>query len=764
MLPPVNRTGIGAISSLLGRQARLTPVEEFLDADRRAVAERVAEIFRWTFLFVLLILNNFGGVRLSGSQLFVNAILVAWACVNVVVAILLARRYQPGPQFGLTTMVLDILAGAALVYFSNGLTSPYILALFLAIIASAVRFGLRFSLLCSVVISFIYLFVGGTAPTIQDFAAHPQLGLEAVGRIFLFLVVALVTGLIGDELIRERRLAVSRAAQAEALQQMSSALAYSLDVSDLFEVVLQQAVRITQAETGALILNNTGQLQLAAYHGRGGHGDRAAMAKGDALIERVMHTGHGVHLKSERDPDHSLLGIQPPLSVIVVPISVQGRVAAVLRLSHYGRAGAFTDGQFFLVNALATSASGPLANSLRYERKTREAITDGLTGLLNHREFRHRLDLEFSRYRRRGTPFSVMLIDIDNFKAVNDAMGHHHGDEILKAAGDLVRRAVRDHDLVARYGGDEIAVVLPDTDQDQARSAAERMIALVRRAQIPATPARDLTFSIGVGSCPGDAISAAEAVMAADQALYLAKRSGRDSSASAGQLAKAFADDPRSLLAMIAEAGPQIVIGVTRAMDALDPAGAGHASRMALFAEAIVERLGRPDGEAELVQTAALLHESGRALGAATGRTEERDWETEHPALAEDVVGRGRFMPEVVEILRHHHEHWDGSGLPDGQAGDDIPLLARILGVAEAFEALTRAGSSPLEAVDLMARESGKAYDPQVVVALTGLVGEGERLGSILRAPPARVTHVVHDLGALPGPAPVQPVEATPQA
>jgi diguanylate cyclase (GGDEF)-like protein len=336
-----------------------------------------------------------------------------------------------------------------------------------------------------------------------------------------------------------------------------------------------------------------------------------------------------------------------------------------------------------------------------------------------------------------------MLIDVDHFKSVNDTMGHSHGDEILKATGDLVRKTTRDHDLVARYGGDEIAVILPDTDQEQARSAAERMIAAVRRAKIPATPARDLTLSIGVGSCPGDAISTDEAVMAADQALYFAKRSGRDCSASAGQLARAFIDDPRSLLTAISEAGPQIVVAIARAMDIIDPAGDGHSSRIAAFAEAIVKKLGRPEGEAELVRSAALLHESGRVLPAAGALHGQRDWEKEHPILDEDVLRRGRFLPELVEILRHHHEHWDGGGEPDGLKGDDIPLLARILGVAEAFESLVRSGASPLEAADRLNEASGKVYDPHVLEALGGLVGEGERLMAILRTPPIRVTRSI---------------------
>ena len=119
MLPAVSRTGIGAIPALLGRRARMTAIEEFLDAHRRAVAERAAEIFRWIFLVVLLILNNFGGIRFAGAQLFVNVVLLLWAAVNLLVMVLLARGARPGPQFGLTTMVVDILAGAALVYFST---------------------------------------------------------------------------------------------------------------------------------------------------------------------------------------------------------------------------------------------------------------------------------------------------------------------------------------------------------------------------------------------------------------------------------------------------------------------------------------------------------------------------------------------------------------------------------------------------------------------------------------------------------------------
>ena len=160
-------------------------------------------------------------------------------------------------------------------------------------------------------------------------------------------------------------------------------------------------------------------------------------------------------------------------------------------------------------------------------------------------------------------------------------------------------------------------------------------------------------------------------------------------------------------------------------------------------AKALVHRIGRPEGEAELIRTAALLHESGRVLLAAGALATHREWDTDHPMMDEDVARRGRFLPELVEILRHHHEHWDGNGAPDGLKGDDIPLLGRILGVAEAFEELIRGGSSPLEAVDRLTEGSGTTYDPTVIEALARFVGEGERLVAILRTPPIRVPRPV---------------------
>ena len=566
---------------------------------------------------------------------------------------------------------------------------------------------------------------------------------------------------MGDELRRERRLAVSRAAQAESLQQMSGALAYSLDVSDLFEVILQQAVKVSNADSGQLILHTGGRLQLAAFHGQGGKSDRVAIEKGDPLTQRVAATGDALHIKDTRSyggPEP--IGASPPLSLMLVPILVQDRVAAIMKVVAFTRANAFTDQQFFMLGALAASAAGPLSNSLRYERKTREAITDGLTGLLNHREFRRRLEIEssvrdaltgaYNRHfflerlgvevgyaARHASHAAVLLFDVDLFKTVNDSMGHQHGDEVLRAAADLVARAVREHDLVSRYGGDEMAVILPDTSAAEAATTAARLTKIVRDAAIHATSTRDLTLSIGIAGCPQDAITSDELLMAADEALYYAKRLGRDRCLSFADVVSEFARDRQALSRAIVESGPQLVAAISRAVALSDPGGTQHTSRIAAFAHAIARKLGRHDQELELVRTAALLHEIGR-LEAGTD-VRHHDWMSEHGVLAERVIQRGNFLPELVEIIRHHHERWDGKGKPDGLAGEQIPLLARVLAVADAFDQLTSDDEHPLrpvDALDRLADDGGKAYDQHVVDGLASLVGEGERLGSILRMPP----------------------------
>src|ERR1700716_486829 len=172
------------------QDVRARAIDATFDSDRRRVGERVAVVFRWLFLIVLAVLNNVNPHTDAEAKVIIDAVLAGWGAMNVAVNVLLARGYRPGKQFSLTTMTLDIFFSVGLVYLSDGFSSPFFLALFLAVITNSVRFGAAACVISAMVISFIYLFIGGSF-TPANFTTDPN---ATIGKMFLFLVVALATG------------------------------------------------------------------------------------------------------------------------------------------------------------------------------------------------------------------------------------------------------------------------------------------------------------------------------------------------------------------------------------------------------------------------------------------------------------------------------------------------------------------------------------------------------------------------------------------
>src|SRR5258706_8685728 len=210
-------------------------------------------MFRWIFPAVLGALINLTPVTTIQAKDTVDIVLGFWAVMAGVVRVLLFRGFKPGKQFSLTTMALDILFAAALVYLSDGLRSPSFLASVLSVIATAVRFGACACVVSAVAIAFIYLFVGGafTPPTLSS---DPNARVTAFGIVFLFLVVALATGYMTRELERERRTAVRRAAQADQLREVSSDISGDTNIRDGFAVVVAHALQMTGSASGSMVL------------------------------------------------------------------------------------------------------------------------------------------------------------------------------------------------------------------------------------------------------------------------------------------------------------------------------------------------------------------------------------------------------------------------------------------------------------------------------------------------------------------------------
>src|SRR6202162_3846079 len=186
----------GSRPSKRWQDIRALAIDATFDADRRRVGERVAVVFRWLFLIVLGVLNNVNPHTDANEKVTIDFVLAGWGVMNIAVNVLLARGFQPGKQFSLSTMTLDILFATTLVYLSNGFNSPFFLAVFLAVMHHAVRFGATASFVSALVVSFLYLFVGGSF-TPSNFYVDPN---ATIGKMFLFLVVALVTGYMTREL------------------------------------------------------------------------------------------------------------------------------------------------------------------------------------------------------------------------------------------------------------------------------------------------------------------------------------------------------------------------------------------------------------------------------------------------------------------------------------------------------------------------------------------------------------------------------------
>src|SRR5579859_617884 len=651
---------------------RAKALDEKFDAERRAIGERVAVMFRWIFLAVLGALINLTPITSIQAKDTVDIVLGAWAVMAGVVTVLLFRGFKPGKQFSLSTMVLDILFAAALVYLSDGFNSPYFLALFLSVITNAVRFGAIASVVSAVTVAFIYLFVGGTF-TPPTLSSDPNSRVTAFGVVFLFLVVALATGYMTRELERERRQAVRRAAQADQLREVSSDISGDTNIKDVFAVVVAHALQMTGSASASMVLASPDGFAVVATSTSQPLSEGVAPdGLDDSQLAKVARSGEA--------------SFSDDKSSMVIPMASNEGITALLSLKRPGQQ--FSNQDLFAVDALSGSSAVAMANALRYHRSTQEATTDALTGLYNVRELRRRLDAVFARPDKATMSVSLLLIDFDHFKAVND----QHGDLVLQMGARIARNAARAQDIVARYGGDELAILAVDTSGVGAQRLAYRIVDAVHAAAVATAPGKELTFSVGVATYPEDALGALELIAAADQALYLAKREGKDRACTFPQLVTELELADGNLMTMLAEAGPQVVVAAAHAVD--------H-------------------------RTAAYLHDVGHMV-----LSDAQDLEVPgHPEEGERIVAGSHFPLVISAAVRHHHERWDGQGKPDGKAGEEIPKLARILAVAEGYEAMTAGRGcerkTPLGALELVKAGGGSEFDPVLVDALARIVVEG---------------------------------------
>jgi diguanylate cyclase (GGDEF)-like protein/putative nucleotidyltransferase with HDIG domain len=385
-------------------------------------------------------------------------------------------------------------------------------------------------------------------------------------------------------------------------------------------------------------------------------------------------------------------------------------------------------------------------NARDYREKLEQASRDPLTGLYNRRYFLEELQKEVQRSDRYGSVASLVIFDVDDFKHINDRHGHAVGDAVLREISRLADGLLRPTDSLARIGGEEFALLLPETQQLDALLMAERLRTAISRHEI--LPDRRVTVSGGVSSCPQDATSREGLQKKADGALYWAKRNGKDLCAVASEVT-GVEEHPEGE-AMLAH-----LYALVSSIDAQQLHTRDHCENVAAYAVAIGQALGLDRERVVRLRRAALLHDIGKVavstaiLNKATSLDQDEYAEIKLHTVVGTAMLRHAGLVEESLWVRHHHERIDGAGYPDGLAGDEIPLEARILFVADSFEAMTsnrpyRAGMSVEDAVAELRRRAGTQFEPRVVDTLTDLLARGELEVHALR----------HDVSPLADPPP----------
>jgi len=414
---------------------------------------------------------------------------------------------------------------------------------------------------------------------------------------------------------------------------------------------------------------------------------------------------------------------------LLVPMKSKGKLVGILALSKKESGGQYSSDDIDLVTTLVHEAAVAIENAQLYAQARERAHIDELTGLYNHRYFHERLDEEISRCSRFGDIFSLLFLDLDLFKMYNDVYGHLAGDDILREIGQYVRGTIRAIDMAFRYGGDEFTIILPQASLDDARTVAERIRKRIESEMDYKGIA--LTCSMGIASWPTEGVMREEILQAADAALYHSKQAGRNRISLAADVTRSRAAGTVGNL----EGEPGVlstIYALAATVDAKDHYTYGHSKKVSRYATEIAEALGYSEERIATIRAAALLHDIGK-IGVSDGillktnALSADDWESirAHPKLGVAILKHVGGLSGCLAAIQYHHEHYDGSGYPAGLKGENIPLDARILAVADAYDAMTslrpyREGKlSPEQAMDEIERCAGTQFDPDIAKAFT---------------------------------------------
>jgi len=533
------------------------------------------------------------------------------------------------------------------------------------------------------------------------------------------------------------------------------------------KIVSEIEAGLTYDHIGIAVLDySSRELVVQAEAGRRRDAQGRRILLGEGLIGQVARTGQMAIVREAGASSPRLL-LPASTAAIALPVSYADSLLGVLYVESTEPC-EFGEQEVMLLRTLADLFAGALHNALTFKKAQEQAITDGLTGVKTHRYLMEALSQEWKRSTRANHAFALVLMDLDRFKFVNDFYGHLEGDVVLQRVGHILEQNCRRSDVVARYGGDEFVILMPETTVEQARQLATKLRGWV--AADPLLRDKNITASFGIASFPVHGSTPQELIQVADSSMYLSKHQGGNSVSSAEHfdpnetkkwkkdvleaylgvtLKRLFTTGPeafeeihrrleqftRSLTEhgtlVTADALPPAVVetvtSLALAIDAKDQYTQGHSQKVSAYAVMMAQALDMEPAEVEDVRLAALLHDVGKVgipqeILNKSGPLDASEWETmkTHTELGAKILEPLEAMKRIRLMVRHHHEFYDGTGYPDRLEGGNIPHGARLIAIADAYDTITsdrtyKKARTPEDAFAELERCAGNQFDPELV-------------------------------------------------
>lgn len=526
------------------------------------------------------------------------------------------------------------------------------------------------------------------------------------------------------EQLREREKELS------VLNRSSAIITSTLDIRGTYDSFIEEIRKIIDISWTAVVLTGEKDAYFLALSSEIGSvwqpGERIPLKS--TAVEWVVNYKKPM-VESDLTPGNNLVTTEALIqqgvrSIAYLPLIAKGKAIGSL-IAASRSPSAYNQRQMTLLEQLASQIAMHIENSRLYAEVEQKARIDELTGLLNRRSLDEVIASETSRHSRYGGIFSLIILDIDSLKSVNDKHGHLAGDELLRKIGGALKTSIRDADQAFRYGGDEFAIVLPNTPID----AANRVAGRIRKQIALKMKVGDIsvTASLGLANWPADGLTTNELIAAADGALYQAKRAGGNRSHNASGTLMPLED-------IIIQSGDgqdnetlNTIYALAATVSARSDYNSSHWRKVKEFSVILAEAVNLDPEEIKKLETCALLHDIGKIgisekILSKRNKLTSQEWSIikGHPQVGANIVSHSlQLAPNIPGIL-HHHERYDGSGYPDGLKGEEIPYEARILAIADAFAAMTVdrpfSDALPLEgALAEIRRGAGRQFDPNLV-------------------------------------------------